>query len=323
MKIKRIVLFIFIYLIMPITTFAYSDEVYLGGDNIGIEVKTKGILVIGLYKVNNDFIAKSSGIEKGDYIIKINDNIVNTIDDFSKEIVEDNDKKDVKVEYKRNNKIYTTNLKIYNDNNSYKTGLYIKDEVSGIGTLTLIDPSNNRFLALGHAVYDNSTNNILDIDNGSIYSSYITGIDRSSNGSPGEKLSESNYEDKYGIVTDNKEEGLFGTYEKDIGERKLIKVASIDEIKLGEASIYTVVDGNEIKEYHIRIDRIDKNDSIKNILFTVTDSELLDKTGGIIQGMSGSPIVQNNKIVGAINHVIVDDCTKGYGIFITNMLKES
>ena len=324
MRFKKIFLGLIISLLLPISNvLSYSNEVYVGGENIGIEVKTKGVLVIGLYKVNNNMIASSSGISKGDYIIKVNNHEVNSIDDFSKEIENDEDKENLDITYKREKKIYDTTLKIVNDNNEYKTGLYVKDSISGIGTLTVIDPATNRFLALGHAVIDSNTNSLLTIDTGSIYSSYITGINKSSDGVPGEKIGEANVDDRYGTVSKNSNKGIFGTYEKELNNRKLMKVANPDEIELGGASILTVVDSDTISEFNINIDKIDKNDELKNILFTITDKELLDKTGGVVQGMSGSPIIQNGKVIGAVTHVIVDDCTKGYGIFITNMLEES
>lgn len=324
MRFKKIFLGLIISLLLPISNvLSYSSEVYVGGENIGIEVKTKGVLVIGLYKVNNNMIAASSGINKGDYIISVNNNEVNNISDFSKEIENDPDKESIDIKYRREKKVYETSLKIVNDNNEYKTGLYVKDSISGIGTLTVIDPATNRFLALGHAVIDSTTNSLLTIDSGSIYASYITGINKSSDGVPGEKIGEANSDDKYGTVSKNSDKGIFGTYEKELNNRKLMKVADPDEIVLGGASILTVVDQDTISEFSINIDKIDKKDDLKNILFTITDKELLDKTGGVVQGMSGSPIIQNGKVVGAVTHVIVDDCSKGYGIFITNMLEES
>ena len=324
MKLKRIILTLFLSLLIPFSSaLSYSSEVYVGGENIGIEVKTKGVLVIGLYKVNNEFIAKSSGIEKGDYIISVNNHEINTIEDLTNEINNDTDKEYIDIKYKRNQDIKNTSLKIVNDNNEYKTGLYVKDEVSGIGTLTLIDPSNNKFLALGHAVLDTSTNTVIDINNGTIYQSYITDINRSSGGNPGEKIGESNPDNKYGVVESNTLKGIFDTYSKEIINKQKMKVADPGDIVKGKASILTVIDGNDIGEYEINIDKIDYNDDLKNILFTITDSNLLSRTGGIVQGMSGSPIIQNNKIIGAVTHVIVNDCTRGYGIFITNMLEES
>ena len=323
MRFKRL-LIIFLSFIFPIySVFAYSNEVVLGGDNIGIELKTKGVLVVGLYKVNNELIASSSGITTGDYIISVNNKEVNTIDEFSNEINNDDDKKKIDVKYKRNNKEYKTNLMIELEDNEYKTGLYVKDKVNGIGTLTLIDPENNRFLALGHEIKDNVSNKLLDINDGSIYSSYITGIIKSTDGSIGEKESTTNLDDRNGTILNNTNKGIFGIYEANYNRNNLIKVADNSEVVLGEASILTAINGNEKREFKINIDKIDYKDNLKNILFSVTDKELLDITGGIVQGMSGSPIIQNGKIVGAVTHVIVDDCTKGYGIFIKNMLEES
>lgn len=324
MKTKRMLLTFFLSIIIPFCeVFAYSNRLYVGGENIGIEVKTKGVLVIGLYKVNNTLINESSGITKGDYITKINDIEIKNIEEFSREINKNKDNDEVLVEYRRGNSINKTNIKLYKDNDEIKTGLYVKDSVSGIGTLTAIDPSNNKFFALGHAVLDSSTNNVLQIDDGSIYSSYITGINKSSDGNPGEKYGESNIENKYGIITGNTNKGIFGSYDKSYDSNRILDIKESDEIKLGKASIYTVIDKDEIKEYSINIDSISYNDKLKNILFTITDKELLEKTGGIIQGMSGSPIVQDNKIIGAVTHVVVNDPTRGYGIFITTMLKEA
>ena len=323
MKFKRIFITL-LFLLVPVSTaLAYSDEVIIGGQNIGIEVKTKGVLVIGLYKVNDEYVAKKSGITSGDYIIKVNNNDINSIDDFSNQINSDEDKNSIDITYKRDKKIYNSSLELYNDNGEYKTGLYVRDTVNGIGTLTLIDPVSRKFLALGHQILDSNTNTILDIDSGSIYYSYITGINKSNNGSPGEKEATSYIEDKYGTINSNTKMGIFGTYEKEIDTSSLIKIAKKEEVKIGKATILTSVEKDTIDEFDINIDSIDYNDEMKNILFTITDKELLDKTGGIIQGMSGSPIIQNNKLVGAVTHVIVDDCKKGYGIFIINMLEKS
>ena len=322
MRIKKILLLLFILFLPFVSVLCYSSEVYVGGENIGIEVKTRGVLVVGLYKVNDEFIASSSGIKMGDYIIESNGTLINTIDEFTN-IVNNCDKDYIDIKYKRDNKEYISKLKVIKEDNTYKTGLYLKDEVSGIGTLTLIDPENNKFLALGHAILDNSTEKVLNINDGSIYYSYITGINKSSGGVPGEKIGDSDSDDKYGIVKNNTNKGIFGEYQKEIINKKKLKIGYPDEIKLGKAKIYTVIDKDTIGEYEINIDNIDRNSELKNILFTITDQELLDKTGGIVQGMSGSPIIQNNKIIGAITHVIVDDCKRGYGIFITNMLEEA
>lgn len=324
MKFKKIFLMLLISLLsIPINTFAYSDKLILGGNSIGIEVKTKGILVVGLYEVDNKLIASSSGIQSGDYIVKVNNNIINTISDFTKEIEKDDDKEKLDINYIRKGKNYQTTLDIVNQNNEYRTGLYVKDTINGIGTLTFIDPETKKFGALGHEIVTKDTNEALNISDGSIYYSYITGITKSNNGNPGEKEAEYDTSNKYGVIKENTQSGIFGIYTANINNDNLYEVANNDEVQLGTASIFTVTDGQNLESFEIQIEKLNLKDDIKNIVFKVTDERLLNKTGGIVQGMSGSPIVQNNKIVGAVTHVVVDDTTKGYGIFITNMLKEA
>ena len=321
---KKLMISFLITFFIPISTIlAYTNQVYVGGENVGIEVKTNGVLVVGLYEVNNDLIAASSNINTGDYIVEVNGKRIVNIDDYVNEINNDNDKEEIDVKVKRNNDYFNTKLKLVNDNNEYKTGLYVKDSVSGIGTLSFIDPTNNRFFCLGHQINDNSANEILDIDGGSIYYSYITSIDRSSKGDIGEKEAVSDENTKYGTITNNTIKGIYGIYEKDLSNKKLYEIKPKGNITLGNATILTVTDNDDIKEYSINIDSINLNDDIKNISFSVTDEELISKTGGIVQGMSGSPIIQDDKIIGVITHVIVDNPKKGYGIFIENMLEEA
>lgn len=324
MKAKKIFLMLLLSLIIiPINVYAYSDKLIVGGDNIGILVKTKGVLVVGMYEINGEYINKDSKIEAGDYITKINNNKIESINDFTSEINKDDDKAKIDIEYNRNGKSYQGSLNLVESNGEYKTGLYVKDSINGIGTLTFIDPKTKKFGALGHEITDKNTESILNVENGTIYYSYITGITKSSNGNPGEK--EATYDEniKYGVVEENTKSGIFGYYTKEINEDNIYDVASKDDIKVGNAKIRTVLDGEKIEEYNIEIEKINLNDKTKNIVFKITDEKLLSKTGGIIQGMSGSPIIQDNKIIGAVTHVIVNDCTKGYGIFITNMLEEA
>lgn len=317
---KKLITFLITVLIPISTIFAYTDKVYIGGENVGIEVKTDGVLVVGLYKINDNFIQNS--VNPGDYIIEVNGNKILSIDDFAREINNDEDKESIDIKIRRNNKYINTKIPLVNDNNEYKTGLYVKDEISGIGTLSFIDPTNNNFFCLGHQISDQS-DDIVDISSGSIYYSYITDINRSSNGNVGEKEAITDDSNKYGTINKNTNKGIFGTYEKDYSSKQIYEVASKEEVKLGEAKLLTVTKNEEIKEYSINIDSIDLNDSIKNMMFTVTDQELIDNTGGIVQGMSGSPIVQNNKIIGVVTHVIINDTKRGYAIFTVNMLEEA
>ena len=324
MKFKKIFLMLLITLTsIPINANAYSNKVILGGKNIGIEVKTKGILVVGLYEIDNKLIAQSSDIQVGDYIIKVNDNLINNISDFTKEINNDDDKKEINIDYLRKGKSYKTNLLLTYKDGEYKTGLYVKDSISGIGTLTFIDPNTKKFGALGHEIVSKETNELLNISDGSIYYSYITGITKSNNGNPGEKEASYDINNKYGIINENTKAGIFGDYTASINNDNLYEVAKPEEIKEGKANIFTVIDGENLESFEIQIEKLNFKDDVKNIVFKITDEKLLNNAGGIVQGMSGSPIVQNDKIIGAVTHVIVNDCTKGYGIFITNMLNEA
>ena len=324
-KIKNNILLtlIFTLLIIPNYALAYSDYIVAGGENIGIELNSKGVIIVGTYEVNGINPAKEANLRAGDKIIKINNKDVINIEEMLKVIENSNNKSNVKITYLRGNKTNDTSLKLSkSSDNIYKTGLYVKDSISGVGTLTFIDPNTKLFGALGHEIIEKNTGQKLEIKDGKIYSSTVTGITRSDIGKPGEKAARYDSSDIFGNVKENTTSGIFGNYTSTIPDKKLYKVAKEDEVKTGNATIFTVIDGNTIESFAINILRINKN-TTKNILFEITDSRLLKNTGGIVQGMSGSPIIQDNFIVGAVTHVVVDDPTKGYGIFITTMLEEA
>ena len=324
-KIKNNILLtlIFTLLIIPNYALAYSDYIVAGGENIGIELNSKGVIIVGTYEVNGINPAKEANLRAGDKIIKINDKEVINIEEMLKVIENSNNKSNIKITYLRGNKTNDTSLKLSkSSDNIYKTGLYVKDSISGVGTLTFIDPNTKLFGALGHEIIEKNTGQKLEIKDGKIYSSTVTGITRSDIGKPGEKAARYDSSDIFGNVKENTTSGIFGNYTSTIPNKKLYKVAKEDEVKTGNATIFTVIDGNTIESFAINILRINKS-TTKNILFEITDSRLLKNTGGIVQGMSGSPIIQDNFIVGAVTHVVVDDPTKGYGIFITTMLEEA
>lgn len=324
-KIKNNILLtlIFTLLIIPNYALAYSDYIVAGGENIGIELNSKGVIIVGTYEVNGINPAKEANLRAGDKIIKINDKDVINIEEMLKVIENSNNKSNIKITYLRGNKTNDTSLILSkSSDNIYKTGLYVKDSISGVGTLTFIDPNTKLFGALGHEIIEKNTGQKLEIKDGKIYSSTVTGITRSDIGKPGEKAARYDSSDIFGNVKENTTSGIFGNYTSTIPDKKLYKVAKEDEVKTGNATIFTVIDGNTIESFAINILKINKN-TTKNILFEITDSRLLRNTGGIVQGMSGSPIIQDNFIVGAVTHVVVDDPTKGYGIFITTMLEEA
>lgn len=308
--------------IIPINALAYSDYIIAGGENIGIELKAKGIIVVGVYKVGDIYPASEAGIQVGDIITSINDETVANISELSSKINtrgEDN----IKIGYIRNNISDYTNLKLYKDNDIYKTGLYVKDSISGIGTLTYIDPNTRLFGALGHEIIEKSTGKILEVKDGKIYASSVTNIEPSVNGVPGEKNAKLNSDEILGDIFENTSKGIFGNYKLQTNTGKLYKVGKISDIKKGDAIIRTVIDKENVEEFAINIIKVNNSGDTKNIVFEITDKKLLEKTGGIVQGMSGSPIIQGDYIIGAVTHVVVDDTTKGYGILITNMLEEA
>ena len=321
-KKKLLVVFLILTFIFPIYVFAYSDKVILGGDNIGISVNTKEVLVVGFYKVNDSYIAKDAGFVIGDKITKVNGNQVTSINELVNEINKVENKENVEFTILRNDVEKKVYLSLVKENDNYKTGLYIKDQITGVGTLTYIDPESMIFGSLGHEILDNSTGKIVNIKSGKIFEALVTGNIKSTNVSTGEKRAIFNQDKVYGIINKNTNKGIFGIYKDNVDNVSLIDVAGIDEIEIGPAQIYTVLNNNDVKSYEINIIKINDELTTKNILFEIVDEELLENTNGVIKGMSGSPIVQNNKIIGAVTHAIVNDNTKGYGIFITTMLEE-
>ena len=324
-KLKKSFFLLLLFLfIMPINVFAYSDKIIVGGQNIGISLNSSGVLIVGTYKVNDTSPAEEAGLKTGDIIEKINGNKISNIEEMATQINKVKNQ-EITITYSRNNNEKETTLKLYKDkNNIYKTGLYVKDSITGIGTLTFIDPNTKKFGALGHEIQEQTTGKIFEIEDGTIFSSKVTGVFPSTDGSPGEKRAEYDKTDITGEVEENTTQGIFGEYTATIDNSKTYNVAEPSEIKKGKAKILTVLDGTDIKEYEINITQINsKKQKNKNFVFEITDEELLNKTGGIIQGMSGSPIIQGDNIIGAVTHVVIDNPHKGYGIFITNMLEEA
>ena len=316
---KKKIILILLLILVPLNVFAYSNYVIPGGKTLGIEVNNNGVMVVGFYQINNSF--NKNKLKVGDSITKVNDKEINSIDDLVGEIEKDVVDNTVVFTVKRNNKYLKQDFKLVKDNGSYKTGLYVKDHITGIGTLTYIDPETKIYGALGHEIAESASGKLIEVKTGSIFKSKITSIDRSTQKTAGTKNATfySNY--VYGNVLKNTTQGIYGIYTDDISNMNTMEVGSINDIKTGNAYINTVISNETINSYEIYIDDIKDGDT-KNIHFIITSKELLNKTGGVVQGMSGSPIIQDNKIIGAVTHVIVDNPTTGYGILITNMLKE-
>ncbi|MBQ9730897.1 MAG: PDZ domain-containing protein [Bacilli bacterium] len=319
-------LLIALFIIFSPLTIVFGKQVILGGDNIGIELDFEGILISGTYDIKYNNITYNpvdSDIKKGDYIISINSNKVETSKDLIQYINKLDKTQEVSLTILRNNKQINRNLLVINNNGNWKTGLMIKDHILGIGTVTYYDSNHNTYAALGHEISDSSSGQVIKIEGGTIYSSNVTGVTKSINGKPGEKIATIDKENELGSIIKNTKYGIYGETEVIPDDGIYIETASIDEVQLGKAEIWTVLKGNIKKKYDIEITNIKKQDKkdIKGITFKIVDKELLNNTNGVIQGMSGSPIVQNGKLIGAITHVIVSDVTTGYGIHINWMIE--
>ncbi len=312
------ILWLFI-LLFPFYVFAYSEYIIPGGDTLGIEVNSKGVMIVGFYKVNGELI--NQDFKVGDKILKVNDvevdgtkELVDLIDEYMKD-------SKVTVTYIRNEKEYKSDLVLSLYNGSYRTGLYVKGNVLGIGTLSYIDPETGIYGVLGHALNISSTNQQVEIKSGYSYEANVTSFTRSVDGNPGSKNADIDKNEVFGTIEKNSNYGIFGKIDNEQKKEKM-KVGKLDEVNLGEAYIYTTNTNNEIEKYEINILEINKKNNEKNLYFEIVDKNLLNMSGGIVQGMSGSPIIQDDKIIGAVTRVLVDDVDKGYGISIVTMLEE-
>lgn len=322
LKKQTLILLLLVIYIIPQTAYGYSEYIIASGETVGIKLNMNGILIAGSYAINSHDPLKESNLKEGDIITQIDDKSVSSVKEMAI-VIENCNCKDISVTYLRKTKKETTSLKLYEDSGILKTGLYVKDTISGIGTLTYIDPETKIFGVLGHEIIDSYTGNIVSIKSGNIFDSKITSITRSSKGDPGEKNAILFSDKVSGNISENTKKGLFGEYTKFIDNSNLYKVAKMQDISIGNAKIRTVVKDSNIDEFNIKILSIkETDDNLKNIEFEITDENLLKLTNGIVQGMSGSPIIQGNYIIGAVTHVVVDNPHKGYGIFITNMLEE-
>ena len=317
---KKSLLTILLIILFPLNVLAYSNYIIPGGNTIGIDVKNEGIIVIGFYKIDNKY--NINDLRIGDIIIKVNNKNVYSVNDMVNEIENNVLDSKVKITILRNKEEKEIDFTLIKDGDIYKTGLYVKDSVSGIGTLTYIDPETKIYGALGHEIIEGNSMSHIEVKSGTIFESLITSIDRSTVGSAGTKNAKFFTNNIYGNVNKNTISGIYGKYTSDIDNLKTMEVGKPVDLKLGNALIFTVLDGEKVEKYNINITKITEGSKIKNIYFEITDEELIKKSGGIVQGMSGSPIIQDNKIFGAVTHVIVNNPTTGYGIFITTMLEE-
>ncbi|MFD1850577.1 SpoIVB peptidase [Oceanobacillus bengalensis] len=311
-------------------------KVIPGGQSIGVQLQTLGVLVVGHHQVNGADGAVSPGekadISVGDVILEINGESVKGMNDIKKYVEKagENDK-DLEIKIKRGKETIDTHLQPVLDDNEdeYKIGLYIRDSAAGIGTMTFYEPKSKKYGALGHVISDMDTKKPIEIHDGTIVRSSVTSIEKGNNGIPGEKQAKfSVRENKIGNITKNSPFGIFGKLDDAIsngGYNKPMPISLSHEVKEGPAKILTVVEGEEVEEFDIEIVSSvpQKFPATKGMVIKITDPKLLEATGGIVQGMSGSPIIQDGKVIGAVTHVFVNDPTSGYGVHIEWMLQDA
>lgn len=311
-----------------LTAKAEEQIVYIGGQAAGFTLKTGEIQVIGVCEVIADCGAQSpaldAGIRAGDYIVKIDGIKIGSVEKLN-EIIEKSKDKPLNFEVKRNGESITRKIQAIKDKitGKRKIGVLVRDCVSGIGTITYIDRQSGRFGALGHSV-NNDNNDEMQIKSGCVYECSIVGINKGIRGRAGELRGMFLNDKQLGNAQKLCDCGIFGEVSKDFDLKNgKTTVASSNNVKPGKAYIYSTINGVCPKKYAVEIVKVDKaNRENKNYVIKITDAELIAETGGIVQGMSGSPIIQEDKLVGAVTHVFLNDPTRGYGIDIETMLQE-
>lgn len=298
------------------------------GKAIGMKLYTDGVLVVGLSEINGKKPYENSGIQEGDMIVEVNNEKIDSTNDLIKTVNEGNGKS-VEIKYKREEETKTTSIEpVKTEDNQYKLGLWVRDAAAGVGTMTFYEPNSGMFAALGHGITDIDTTDLINIANGELVTTNILSIVKGAKGAPGEIRGTIDNGENLGNVYKNTKYGVYGNITNkaglNISNLNEMEVALRSEIKTGKAYILCELEDGKIEKYEIEIQRIfiNNNEDNKSMVIKITDKRLLEKTGGIIQGMSGAPIIQNDKFIGAVTHVLVNDPEVGYGVFADIMIKQ-
>ena len=304
-----------------------DEKVIPCGNPFGVKILTSGVMVIGLSDITtkNGVVnpAEEADIQIGDVITSINGKSVSSNSEIA-DIVNESDGEAITIEFIRDDENKTTSLTpaMAYPGSSYKAGIWVRDSSAGIGTITFC-LEDGVFGGLGHPICDVDTGEVLPLGSGEIVEASINGVEKGYVGDPGELCGTFDNNYSIGIVNYNSDAGIFGKLNTPLSSHDPVEIALKQDIETGPATIYTTISGKTPQEYDVEIVSVNVNDDSnnKNMVIKVTDPELLEQTGGIVQGMSGSPIIQNGKLVGAVTHVFVNDPTKGYGIFAENMME--
>ena len=306
-----------------------NTSVLLCGMPFGIKMFTNGVVVVGLADVRTDVgtfnPASDAGLKTGDIILSINGKTAGSNIDVEND-VENCGGKTLTITASRNGQKFSASVRPIKSESDgqYKIGLWVRDSTAGIGTLTFYDPAGNCFAGLGHGICDADTGQLMPLLSGDIVPVTISGVTKGLSGTPGELRGYFTDDNAEGTLSANVASGVYGLMKSPV-QGQAMKIAMKQDVQTGPARIYTTISGSTPQFYDITIEKIDCREGVdsKNLVIRVTDQKLLTQTGGIVQGMSGSPIVQNGRLVGAVTHVFVSDPTRGYGIFAENMLTQS
>lgn len=292
-----------------------------GGESIGVRMDVAGVLIVDL-----EGAAEYSGLKKGDKIIAVDGIEVSNAQEVQKLVNRIRSSIELTVERNGSSRKYTIVPQKSGSDNTYRLGIWIKDKTAGIGTLTYYDPDNMTFGALGHPILDSETGTTLDIEKGELLSSEIIGIEKGTSGIPGEIQGVFKTPDRpLGELIKNTDYGIFGTAVDMTSQKEAVPIAYQSQVKEESAYILTTLEDNTVRKYDVEIEKKEKQTcaDTKSMVIHVTDKRLIEKCGGIVQGMSGSPIIQNGRLIGAITHVFVEDPTRGYAVYIEWMLEQS
>ncbi len=309
-----------------------NDEIYACGKTVGIALQSKGVVIVGQNPILTDSgsVVPATSLVLGDIICEIEGESIEQAEKISKILNSPQfANKELVVKCKRNGETFYTTVKpqLDKESNTYKLGLWVRDDASGIGTMTYIKKDTHEFGALGHPISDIDTGAIMEVFDGNLYKCNVLSLTKGSRGKAGEiKGIFVQSADSLGTVTKNTNFGIFGSASDELLQQcKKVKIGGRSTVKAGKAQILCSLDGKNVEEFDIEIIKTSyqSKQSNKSLIFKVTDKELIARTGGIIQGMSGSPIIQNGRLIGAVTHVFLNDATKGFGVYLDLMLNEN
>lgn len=332
-KCKRVISLLLFVVVIAFSTCVFAEKMLVPiGQTVGITMNMKGITVVDIADIESydgRFVApaKNVGIHIGDVIESVNGKAISSVKEFEELISDSNDEIEMTVKREGRKKRFIIKPVLSSSDHKNQIGIWVKDSVSGIGTITYLDPETGAFGGLGHGISEKLNEKAVEISGGNVFDARIVSIQKGGKGQPGELVGIFNEDDKViGSISENTEVGIKGMIMENCLDQicGAIPVAQRDEVKTGNAEIISNIEEEKTEKFQVEIQKINRDKkNPKGMVIKVTDKRLLEKTGGIVQGMSGSPIIQDGKLVGAVTHVFVNDPTRGYGIFIENMLAET